>query len=724
MPQGIEIRSLDDVPGMASQRTNPGMQIQPLTPSPQAPMEMDISSITPAYDPSAAVQSLNQIVKSQQEQIAASADALRKNTIVSQQVYDENVKAQDETLSAYDRLQRISRNPLADLFAVFDPRTWSKKHQLLDIEKSQLKAQSVTMRGQAQININNQLPALKATEVSLAQAGFENQKALFGVVKDVSELNQKEVQLRINAAHLRIAMSTEERQQVETAAKSLSTDQARALLKAAKSGKPAGIWNGREGILEDIIDRAEKRDLDAANIRLSMKNQQFDLAEKQLNSFVNKIDFTTGSQLVEQALASNSSTVNYGGVQIPLATMILGMEKVRKDTEAFEQAALANSAYGMNETLQTVVKQNSALALSNPKAAQNLQVIQQFASSTNMQDPQQLRRLGVFLNDMKAKTAELGKQAAATYKTPEAKAGMQEFIDTGAFTPQGGQAVATEVIGNAGVMARSRFPAAWNATNMEIARRVNQLNIDGAPSFDGSNNSAQQMMTYFLINRNKKVEDIKAEVIASGFGNDVIANEVTKTYRGDAMKNVLDSLSTTGPNAQTFLNLVRSPQTYVSEDGRVDAKTLATYLAQQTVLTGNKVDYTSAFLDALKTYGTNSDSITADPGMTAEDQALLSKSFGGDPRRNIISEFISEMATQSTIMNRAMQDAIKQDVTGETQRSAIRNINPELQSSPELVRQYVSGTPSATGIGTAEEIKAIYGTDPRFGGAIQPKGNK
>lgn len=711
MPQGIEIKTLDDLPGFASQDVKPGMQIAPLTPPSMPLPDMDVSGITPAFDPSQIVSSLNAITAAQQEHIAASADALRKNTIVSQQVYDETVKAQDDVMGAYERLQRIERNPVADLFALFDPKTWSAKHQMLDIEKAQLRSNSVTMRGQAQININNQLPALKQTEVQIAQTGFENQQKFFGIVKDVAGLNRDEIQTRINLADLRLKMSNEERVVWDLKAKQLSLQQAKAQLKAAQSGK--GEWAGKEGILEDIIQRHEKADLDAAAIRQNMANQRFDLAEKQMDSLISTIDFASGEALIQQALNSGANAITYRGIQIPLGRAIMGMEKVRKDTEAFEAAALARTAYGMNETLQTLIAQNSALALSgNGRSAQNLQTIRQFVDATPKDNPQAMQRLNAFLNDMKVRTAEDIKRAASVYKDPQAKAGFAEFAETGAFSPAGALPVVTEALGRNDIIGRSKFQGAWGAIQAETARRISQLNIDGMPTDNGSNQSAQQIMAWVLRNPNKKVDDIKNEIVQSGFAADAIRQDVTNVYRGDAMKNVLDGLSVGGQYATTFLNLIRQPQIYKGDDGRIDSQSLAAYLAQQSHLTGNKVDYLSVFIDGLNTYSTNAASMTADPSMTVEDQALLANSFGGDPRRNVTQEFISDMRTQAMVMREAMMKATQQDISGETQRRA-RALYPDLD--PASLGVILQAVPSATGIGTAEETKAIFGTDPRFG---------
>ena len=135
MPQGIEIKTLDDLPGYAQQTVVPGMKISPLPTPTQDIIPVDAGALTPAWDPNEAVGALKDIMSAQKEAVKASTEALEKNTLVQQRVYDENVQQQNVVIDSYEKLQRIQRNPFADLFALFDPKTWSKQHQLLEIEK-------------------------------------------------------------------------------------------------------------------------------------------------------------------------------------------------------------------------------------------------------------------------------------------------------------------------------------------------------------------------------------------------------------------------------------------------------------------------------------------------------------------------------------------------------------------------------------------------------------
>lgn len=719
----IAIKSLDDLPGFASQQDKPGMQIAPLTPPTSAPQPVDLTSITPAYDPAPLLEGITTIANAQREEIKASSDAIQKNTIISQTDYAEQVKQQESVLQSYDNLQRIGRNPLAPLFALFDPTTWNPGQQKIEIEKAQLRSQQSTLRSQSLININNQVPALKKTEAELAGLGFENQLKYFGAVKDVTQLTNAQMETRLKAVDLTLKMSQEERTLVEQAAKNLTGDQAKAELKKAKAGQ--GQWVGRAGILEDIIQRSDKQDLDASQIRQNMASQRFDLAEKQMSSLVRGTDFASGQALIEDALATHKSTINIKGVPVPLGIVITGMEQVRKDTEALTAASLGNSLYGMNEKMQTLTTQNSALALSNPKAAQRLQDIARFAQATDKRDPYQVQRFNSFLDIAQKDTTEAIKRAASIYQSPEAKAAYEEFANNGQFTSQSGGAVVQEALGIPAVTTKSKFPDTWNALQMETARRVRQLSLTGAPKASpDSRTGAAEWMAFMARNPNKKISDIKAEIVQSGFANDVLEKETRKIYTGDAMKNVLDTLSTTGPQATTFLNLARQPSLYHDDKGNILTQKVAEYLAQQSALTGGKSDYLSAFLAGMDAYATSANSMTADPGMITEDYALLGHSYGGDNRNNALFQFKSEMTIQAELMRRAIDKGIQSDVSGLTQsRASISGAFTET-NTPEQIQQFLSQVPSATGVGTAEDFKKIYGTDPRFGTSVQPTGRR
>lgn len=722
MPQGIEIKTLDDLPGFSQQQAVPGMQIAPLGTPTGDVIPVDAGQLTPAWDPNEAIGALKDIRAAQTEAIRASSDALAANTLVQQRVYDENVQQQNIVMESYDRLQKIADNPIASLFALFDPKTWSKQHQLLEIEKAQLRANQSTMRGQAQININNQLPALKQTEVELAQAGFKAQQDLFSIVKDVATIDKDRWQLRLNAMDLRLKMRTDERQTRDDALKAMTVQQAKVALRQAQSGK--GDWVGMEGLLEDKIDRDERADLDIQAIKQNLANQQFDLAEKRMDSLIAGIPFAEGQALVEQAMASGQGIAMYKGIPIPLGKLVTGVEQVRKDTQALEQASLANSLFGMNEKLQKLVTTNSAMALTNPKAAQNLQAINQFRQGVNLQDPFSVQRFSVFLDHMQTQTTDIVKQATGSYKSPEAKAAFEEFATTGAFSPQGAPAVAAEALGQPGIGVKGKLAPVWELYRQEYAKQIQNLNPANMPSVNlNSNTGSSQLLAWAFRNPNKKVEDLRTEIMQGGALNDQADVLVKSIFRKDALKSVLDGLSTApGPGSAVYLNLIRDPRRMLDADGNVDPAKLATYLAQQTVLNGGKTDYLQTFVDGLRTHTTQADSITSDPSMTTEDLSLLSTLYGSNAGSTVLNEFVSVMAQNARILNDNMQEAIRQDITGETQRRALSNISQELD--PASVGSILQNVPSATGIGTADEIQAIYGTDPRFGSMIPQTGGR
>lgn len=727
MPQGIEIKTLDDLPGFSQQQAVPGMQISPVTASPQGPVPVDASQLTPTYDVNevinGAVSSLANIRERQSEAAKAATDALAKNTLVQQRVYDENVQQQEIVLDSYNKLQRIADNPIADLFALFDPKTWSKRHQLLEIEKAQLRANSSTMRGQAQMTINNQLPALREAEVAAAQAGFQNTKDMFGIIESTTRLSQAEWDLRLKATTLRMNLSEEQRKIRDDALKGMTVQQAKQELRRANNGQ--GDWAGMAGLLEEKIAGDEKRTLDIAAIKQNMANQQFDLAEKRTDSLIASIDFATGNALIEQALATGQGVVDVGGIKVPLGKMITGMEQVRKDTEALTQASLANSLFGMNESLQKLVTTNSAMALTNPQAATLLKQIADFTPKGDaLKDPAIVQRFNAFLRHAETQTAEFVKQASANYKSPEAKAAFEEFAKTGVFSPQGAPAVAAEALKQPGIAVKGKFAPVWELYRNEAAKQIQNLNPANMPSVNlNSNTGSSQLLAWAFRNPNKKVDDIFTEVVQGGALNDQADVLVKGIFRKDALKSVLDGLSTApGPGSAVYLNLVRDPRRMLDADGNVDPAKLATYLAQQTVLNGGKADYLQTFVDGLRTYTTQADSVTADPAMTTEDLSLLSTLYGSSAGSTVLNEFVSVMAQNARILNDNMQEAIRQDITGETQRRALSNISQELD--PASVGSILQNVPSATGIGTADEIKAIYGTDPRFGSMIPQTGGR
>lgn len=719
-PAPVEIRSLDDLsPLFAGQSAKPGMQISPVTPPMGSPVPVDPTALTPAWNVNDAVSALNDVRQSQKAAAEAASTALTANKTIQQWVYGENVREQDNVLQAYDKLQRIERNPLADLFALFDPKTWSRQHQLLDIEKAQLRSQQTTMRGQSLININNQLPQLKQAEVEAAQAGFQATKDMFSIVQNVTELSQKEFDLRLKATDLRLKLSQEDRLIRDDALKAMTVAQAKSELRRAQAGQ--GDWADLTGLLEEKIATDEKRQLDIASIQQNLRASRFDLAQKQMQNLISGIEFTEGQQLVEQALSTGQQVVNYQGVPIPLGIMINGVEQARKNSEALTAASLANSSFVVNEKLQKLVVQNSALALTNPQAANNLQAIARFKTQLDQVPPelrpQAMQRFNAFLDTMQGQTDAHLKTAQSNFTTPQAKAAYEEFIRNGAPNPSSAHAVVEEALAQPGISDRSKLGPVWDILRKDYADRVQQLNPNNMPKFNtNSPSGVAQMMAWLTRNPNKKLEDIRAEIVQGGQHNEAVNTQVSNIFEMDAAKNVLDVLSTApGPGASVYLNMVRDQRRFLEPDGSLNLEAVSTYLAQQTVLNGSRTDYLQTFIDGLRTHATQADSITADPSMTAEDLHLLTTMYGPNPTGSIMSSFISTMSANARSVRENMQRWIQEDVTGETQRRALLQYDPEVIADQNMRQKILSEVPSATGIGTADEMKAIHATDPRFG---------
>lgn len=739
MPQGIEIKTLDDLPGFGQQADMAGMKISPLTAPLGEPIPLDPTELTPTWDVNELTQggigALQNVMAAQRESADAATFAVAANKMVQQQVFDTTTQQQEKVLGAVQKLQRIERNPLASLFALFDPRTWSKQHQLLEIEEANLRTQSTTLRGQAIMNINNQLPAIRQAEVELAQQAFQNTKDVFGLIKSGVELDSAQWDRRLKATTLRMTLTDEQRKLRDDALKGMTVEQAKATLKQAQAGK--GDWVGMQGLLEDKIDRDEKADLDIKVIKQNLAAGEFDLAQKRMNNLVSGIEYSEGLALINQALSSGSPTITYRGVKIPLGIAINGVEQSRVASEALTKASQANTLYAMNEKLQKLVTQNSALALTNPQAANNLKAIAQFrdpskggqlnpqslidAFGNTPNATQQFNRFLDYIGDQTKTALELGK---STYTTPGAKAAYDSFIQNGQPDVGSAHFVVEDALAQPGISVKGKFAPVWDILRKDYASRVQQLNPANMPAFNlTSNQGIGQFLMWQRQNQNKDLADIRAEVVQGGQFNDQLHDEVDNIFQMDAVKNALTVLSqAAGPGATVYANLARDPRRMVDSQGKIDPKKIATYLAQQNVLNGNRADYLATFNDALRTYATQADSVTADPSMTVEDQHLLTSLYGPNPFGTIMSGFISFMVDEAQIQRDNMDEAIRQDVTGETQRRALANISSDIDPASRGV--ILQSVPSATGIGTAEEMKAIHGTDPRYGSTIPQGGNR
>lgn len=704
-------------PKAPSGPTMPGaIAIQPLTSTSQ------IRPLTPGYDPSVAIDALQDVVRAQKGAIGASADAIAKNTVIQQNVLSETERLQMDQIEALDNLQRIQNyggvNPLTKIIGMFDDR-FNAGVQQTRIQKDEIKTQQVQMRAQAQMQINAQLPALKQAEAQLAAQDFENQMKVVDITTKFRGLEQKDIELRISETNLLINLSQEQRAQVTQAASALGINEARQALKDARAGK--GQWVGMEGILEAKINNEDKTLLEMQNIRLAIREKNETLRDKSEARLSSLIPVATAEALVTNAISTNSPFITLGqgkdAVQLPTALVQAKLKENKEVQTAIETSILHDNLTQVNDRMLGAVNKAAALSVVDSGSARQNGIILQAYQQLNPQDPNSVRQFGQVIDGAHKVLDERIKVVAAGYKTADAKNAIEQFGKDGKFSVTGAQSVVQETVGNMGVAATSKFQGAWQTLNMEFAGLIKQQNLKGAPPFDPDNPNLAQSASFLAWaltqgQAQQKMDTMRELVMTDPLVRTKVADQIGGVVQTDNVIGALRDLST-APNADPIWKKILDQRQNTMETNRsFDRRKLITYMEQQKAMQGpNAPDYSAALTDAIRArVVSGAQTGQTDPTYTIHDRALQTQVFGDSPDQAIMSTFMGNWQADVAARKEAMQKAIDQDVSGQTQRMSFGAPPDPMSGTTRNPIELIQTAPSATGIPgmSADKMKSLY----------------
>jgi hypothetical protein len=347
-------------------------------------------------------------------------------------------------------------------------------------------------------------------------------------------------------------------------------------------------------------------------------------------------------------------------------------------------------------------------------------------------DPSSVRQVGLVLEQQKAQMAELGKDVASRYSTPEAKGAITSFVKTGKFDPVGGTAVVAASAGTPALTSghASKYTSAWKMVNTLVATELAKQHIvDAPPPTDTAD--VQSIFAAMTQKQQGKesINTVTQKILANGAAIAPIKTAMAGQIKGETTINIIKQLAHQKDANPFWKNMLDHPEQF-RKNGNPDMGLMFDAMSKASILSHGKLNFAQQFLTGFENYLLNVDNAPAsDPSYTVADHALEAALFGSSPHAAVLGDYHYQLRLAAEQSAREMQARVERDLSGETQRQAVSQamisnmggIAPldvvRAMNSPAGQNKLYKNTgldvntvPSATGTGlTAAQIKAIFG---------------
>lgn len=668
------------------------------------------------------VDALQAISAAHKSELEATITANQKNNAVIQALQTTTDQTNNDSITAYENLNKISRLPagISRVLGFFDDG-YNAQVQKNNLDISQVKLQQAAEKAKQQIQINQSEPAIAKLWTELATDDFTFQKDAFGLVNTTKTLNQKDQELRLNAARILLDMNTQQREETNLKISSMTVAQKQQALTQANAGKGDPFWIGKAGLLEHSINVDQQAETLHSEAVTALSKNNLDLANQKTTDMLSKIPNYILSAQIADARAQGKLFVDFGkGIQAPLNQAETAFNENKKQEDLTVANLTQESNANVVEKMGTVGTAASALAGLDPEGAHVFQTykqaLDQYAASPK--DYNTSRQFSAIMDDAKAKFQVIAKRVASTASTPEAKSAIESFGTTGKFDAAGGDAVVNDIATNYAAQTQTKYHEAYALAGKEIAARVAQQNLAGMPAFDKTKSSAaqtQQMMAAIMASKDqKKIKEITQEVLADPAVQAQQADAMGRTIRASARAGVFDDLAKAFPQSKIWADLRDHPENMADENGAYSYKKLGDYLATQSVQLGpNGADYGMLFAQALRTRAVKSKANPAsDPSKMIWDHALDAKIYGGNAEPAVLADFaerqrLNAVAAHQDMMKRVQQDLQTADVP---KAGGIGTPEPVTAKDYQELMTRQNASASATGAPlTVGQMKTLYG---------------
>lgn len=688
---------------MADQVDASGLSNAIQIPSLSAGIRVDVPSV---------LNSLKDVMAAKSHAIDVQGEALQKNTqLQTDYITRENART-EATIQSYDNVVKASKLPgnLSKIIGIFDS-SYNMNSQKAQIEANSVKGQADAARTKTLMEINQQAPALEQTKADLAEQGYKYQMAGVQLASQLTQLDQGTIELKIHAAELGIKLRQDDRDKIKFALDSMTAPQAGALLKQAKSGK--GEWVGKEGFLENKIDEETKSDLAISSLRRAERRGNADEIEEAQKRAAALIPSTTATQMVQTALQKQDPFITFpGGAKLPTMIVAAAANKSQEAEAAILNHAMANTAFEVQNKMATTMTKLATLASADPRAGREYGVIAAARQNFDPSNPESLRNMGLLLDQSGKNADEIVKTAASTFKSPEAKAAIQQLATTGQPSVEGANAVVEESIGLPG-QALSKYKEAWDVANQEIVQRLNQARL--APDFKDE----KMAMNWMMMNKDRvQVSQIIKETLADTTVQSKMGAAVSSKLELGTIKATLSQLSQgsapSGIFSQALTKYIGGE--FNDEKGHLSYDLMQDYLEQNTVLTKGTVDYNQTLVDALRKRAADAVTGDDDPEKTIRDRFLETALYGTGAHHTLLEGLAARIYDNKIKVRAEKQKQLDADKSGATQNQAAQNMlrgMPQVPDDPNAVVGMMNlarkNAPSAAVRGkSADDMKQIY----------------
>lgn len=683
---------------------------------------------------------LQQMIGAQSASLNVSVDAMKANASINQAASGQLDTVYKDTLAAYDNLQRINRVPqgISNLLGFFD-NDWNAKNQALTIQEKNLQAEAITNRSNAQIAINNQLPALAQKQADIAKLGYDAFIDQNKIALQVRGADQEDQRIRLAAVQTRIAMSQEQRAAFEFQVKGLSSEQLQAAIPDAKAGK--GPFANQAGLLQERLYNEQQAGIALHDAIAASQEHDSVAANAAMTRFAGNLPAYQLQPLVDQALQTGAPLITLGDPKKPEQQVHIPVpiaEKALADNQALETAARGIITQQhiqdqqIPERLNNAVTAAAALSSADPRAANALLTL----SSANAQlgnhpTYEGIQQLDSIIGSTEGMLKNISTDLSKQFSSKDAQAAVLHFGTIGSFTPVGAQAVLGDSLGTFALGRTTKYADAFSTLNTKIAETLAKQDVQGAPVSAASGPNGQiDIQTILAMGQKQsrqRLAQISQELLADPATLKQVAGQMAGTIQASAPADILTGLSAGQHANPIWKEILTNPgqvTNNVNGQHQFDLGKLFTVLERKRVETGGKIDFAGAFLAAAQNYAANSDRSTAsDPRYTIYDHALESAVFGDKPHRAALADFLTLATTVAKRQHDDMQRRIGQDLSGATQNAGLRirdtmpmiggadpGFGPQNLSLPDNNPTRDTGNiPSSTGANlTADQVRQMF----------------
>lgn len=712
---GIPITSLD------GSTTAP-----PATPivAPQPPATPQLNVIPELRMPQNPQDALNQVATFAVAGLSASADAAVKNKAVLDGVQ----KAQDTNyaalLEANKNLHKINAMPkgISHILGMFDD-SWNASNQALNVEAANITQQHVVSQAQTMIQNNNTLGDLIEKQAGVAEKLQSGELAVDANSMEHTKLQQAAIGLKMESIRTSIAMSAEARAKAEFAVSGMGLDDTNSMIARIKAN-PKDPNRPMLGMLEEHATKVPLAiaALQSAQTAAAKGNREEEQAGYQ--TFTDNLGVPQLQGPIEAAMNSGSSTVTFGSgkntIQIPLGIAIRsyqGQQKLETDARSrlAQESAENNDIFGRTNRQAAAA---TALSSIDPRAKNVLTMLNQGATALQKNHSyENVLNFKAIQDNNEPLLKDIASNFAKTFESKPAQAAIEQFGVTGKFDQNGAGAVLGDAIGNPALANTTKYGAAFNIMNQAVAKQLAAAQVQGGSGLTGQVGTMDQADLAAMLAQGKsnpKLAQIKENVLSDPTTMNSVKDTIKSSMQKDALESAITNLSRSKNASPVWQNLIDRTDQIMKPDGKgnytYDLGKLAEQLERATVMTHGKVNYSGAFLSALRQHGSQIDALSgSDPRTTWADQAIIARVFGDKPNAAVAGDLANTFGAAASRAHAEMQKRVELDVSGKTQAQAVDTAARESQYGGLKGLPDPAKVPSATGIGYAQNIKSLYG---------------